>query len=345
MRAVLLHEPSKPEVTKVPDPTPGPGVVVIAVDACGICGTDLHILDGDFAPTPYPIVPGHEFCGEVVASGGAADIKEGAFVAVDPSLFCGTCRECRRGRGNLCRDWGAIGVTVDGAFAEYVRVPAGNVHPLDEAIPRNWGTIVEPLSCVVHALDRLGALIGRSVLIYGAGTMGLLLAQGVRREGAARLDVVDPRADRLSVARRVGADGVGPTAEDLSASRWDLVVDATGAISAIEDGLGRVARGGTFLVFGVAPAEASARFSPFRVYNDEITVIGSMAVLHSFGRAVELLASGAVDPEPLLTHRLPLDAYEDAIALVRAGEGLKVQLSPSVDRPASLEGEVWTSAW
>jgi 2-desacetyl-2-hydroxyethyl bacteriochlorophyllide A dehydrogenase len=330
VRAVLLHEPSKPEVTDVPDPAPGPGDVIIAVDACGICGTDLHILDGDFAPTPYPIVPGHEFCGEVVASLGATDITEGAFAAVDPSLFCGSCRECRRGRGNLCRDWGAIGVTVDGAFAEYVSVPAANIYPLDEAIPRSWGTIVEPLSCVIHALDRLDALIGRSVLIYGAGTMGLLLAQTIRRDGVARLDVVDIREERLSVARRVGADDVGPTADGLSASRWDLVIDATGAISAIEDGLQRVSRGGTFLVFGVAPAQASARFSPFGVYNDEITVIGSMAVLHSFGRAVELLASGAIDPEPLLTHRLPLDSYEEAIARVRAGEGLKIQLSPSV---------------
>ena len=219
---------------------------------------------------------------------------------------------------------------MDGAFAEYVAVPAANIYPLDEAIPRSWGTIVEPLSCVIHALDRLDALIGRSVLIYGAGTMGLLLAQAIRREGVARLDVVDIREDRLSVAGRVGADDVGPTADGLSASRWDLVIDATGAISAIEDGLRRVSRGGTFLVFGVAPAEARARFSPFRVYNDEITVVGSMAVLHSFGRAVELLASGAIDPEPLLTHRLPLDSYEDAIARVRAGEGLKIQLSPSV---------------
>jgi threonine dehydrogenase-like Zn-dependent dehydrogenase len=123
MRAVVLREPGKPEVVEMADPTPGPDDVVVAVDACGICGTDIHIYDGDFAPTPYPIVPGHEFCGEVVAAGSDADVPEGRFAAVDPSLFCGRCSECRRGRGNLCRDWGAIGVTVDGAFAEYVRVP------------------------------------------------------------------------------------------------------------------------------------------------------------------------------------------------------------------------------
>src|SRR5262249_56459473 len=126
------------------------------VDGCGIWGSDLDIYDGDFAPTPYPIVPGHEFCGEVVASADG-EIAEGTFAAIDPSLHCGRCSECRRGRGNLCLHWGAIGVTVDGAFAEYVRVPVANVYPLDDRIPRRWGTIVEPPSCVGHAMDPLEA--------------------------------------------------------------------------------------------------------------------------------------------------------------------------------------------
>jgi threonine dehydrogenase-like Zn-dependent dehydrogenase len=221
-------------------------------------------------------------------------------------------------------------VTVDGAFARYVRVPARNVYQLPEAIPREWGTIVEPLSCVVHATDRLGSVLGCSVLVYGAGTMGLLLAQQLRGGGAARVDVVDLRPERLEVARGVGADEVSERPEAMSTSRWDLVVDATGSVGAIEDGLARVARGGTLLLFGVAPPEATARFSPFAIYNEEITVIGSMAVLHSFGRAVEALEAGAVDPTPLLSHRLPLDRFEDAIAMVRSGDGLKIQLAPAV---------------
>src|SRR3990170_4048069 len=171
MRAVVLREPGKPEIVEMADPAPEPDEVIVAVDACGICGTDIHIYDGDFAPTPYPIVPGHEFCGEVVAAGSDADVPEGRFVAVDPSLFCGQCPECRRGRGNLCDDWGAVGVTVDGAFAPYVRGPTRNVYALPEDVPRKGGTIVEPLSCAIHAVDRLGSVIGDSVLIYGAGTM------------------------------------------------------------------------------------------------------------------------------------------------------------------------------
>lgn len=159
--------------------------------------------------------------------------------------------------------------------------------------------------------------------------MGLLFAQLVRGEGAARVDIIDLRPERLEIARGIGADETGERADAMSVPRWDLVVDATGSISAIEDGLAHVARGGTFLVFGVAPREAAAHFFPFSIYNEEITVIGSMAVLHSFGRAVEALASGTVNPEPLLTHRLPLDRFEEAIAMVRSGEGLKIQLTPA----------------
>src|SRR3954451_10194836 len=117
MRAAVINTPGDIEVRDVPDPTPGPGDVLVRVGACGVCGTDLHIADGEFPPTPYPIVPGHEFSGEIVAvAPDAGDIaRVGDRVAVDPSLFCGRCAECRRGRGNLCENWGATGDTVDGA--------------------------------------------------------------------------------------------------------------------------------------------------------------------------------------------------------------------------------------
>lgn len=333
MKAVLIETPRQVDVVSLDDPTPGPQDAVVQVEACGICGTDIHVLEGDFAPTRYPIVPGHEFCGEVVAVGaGVRGLTVGDFVAVDPSLFCGRCFFCRRGRGNLCENWNAIGVgQAYGACAELVRVPGANAFPLPPDLPRRWGTLIEPLSCAVRGFDQVSVRLADSYLIYGAGTMGLMLAQLAAHAGASRLDMVDINPGRFDLARRLGADRVAASADELEQPRgWDVVIDATGAVPAIEDGLRRVRRGGTFLVFGVAGVDAMARFSPFRVYNDEITIVGSMAVLHSFERARDLVVRGVIDCAAMITHRYPLDAYPDAIATFRSGGGLKVQVAPSV---------------
>ena len=182
----------------------------------------------------------------------------------------------------------------------------------------------------MRGFDQIDVHLASAYLIYGAGTMGLLLAQLAAHAGAGQLDVVDVNPGRLDLARRLGADRVATTADMLEQPRgWDVVIDATGAVPAIEDGLYRVRRGGSFLVFGVAKAEASARFSPFRVYNDEIRIIGSMAVLHSFERARDLLVKGVVDCPAMITHRYSLDAYGEAIQTSRSGQGLKVQVNPA----------------
>ncbi|MFB6603273.1 zinc-dependent alcohol dehydrogenase family protein [Streptomyces noursei] len=330
MRAVVIHTPGQYEVTTVTDPVPGPGEVVVAPAAVGICGTDVHIVQGEFAPTPYPIVPGHEFTGEVVALGAdVTGLRTGERVAVDPSLFCGACHYCANGRGNLCENWGAIGDTVDGAMAEYVKVPAANCYRLPENVEFAQGALIEPLSCAVHGFDVLPRRLGDHYLIYGAGTMGLLMLQLARTAGAASLSVVDINTDRLRVAERLGADATGVGAAELDRPQgWETVIDCTGVIPVIEDGLGRVRRGGTFQQFGVAPSAATAAFSPFRVYNDEITIVGSMAVLHSFGRAVDLMAKGVVDADTMITHRYPLDGFDAALRTFREGSGRKIQLHP-----------------
>ncbi len=150
-------------------------------------------MDGEFPPTPYPITPGHEFAGTVAAIGPdvAIDLPLGAAVAVDPSLYCGYCRRCRSGRDNLCENWAAIGDTVDGAFAEYVAVPAVNAHRLPDGVDGQLGAMVEPLACAVHGLRRLGPLFGDTVVLAGAGTMGLLLLQLLLHSGAGPVTVVD----------------------------------------------------------------------------------------------------------------------------------------------------------
>jgi 2-desacetyl-2-hydroxyethyl bacteriochlorophyllide A dehydrogenase len=331
VKAVVIEQPNQVKVESVDDPTPGPTQAVVRVEACGICGTDIHVIRGEFAPTRYPIIPGHEFCGEVVAVGGdVRNVKAGDFVAVDPSLYDGTCRQCRAGRFNLCENWNGIGVGhANGACAELVAVPAANAFRLPADIPRHWGALVEPLSCAVHGLDQVGLRTAGDYLIYGAGTMGLLLAQLAKDSGAISVDVVDTNIHRHALAKRLAADRVAASAGELERPwGWEVVIDATGAVPAIEDGLRHVARGGTFLVFGVANTDAVAKFSPFRVYNDEIRIIGSMAVLHSFERALALLARGVVDCEAMITNRFPLDEYTNAIDTFLAGSGLKIQVAP-----------------
>jgi NADPH2:quinone reductase len=333
VRAAVWEKPRNLKVEDRPDPAPGPEEIVVRVGACGMCGTDVHIAEGEFPPTPYPIVPGHEFAGEVVEVGSEVqDVAVGAHVAVDPSLFCGHCDYCRVQRGNLCRNWNAIGDTVDGAFAELVKAPARNAYELPEGTSMRAGALVEPLACAVHGARRLEVGTGDSVLITGSGTMGLLLLQLLEQGGAASVTVVDRNEKRLEVARSLGA---GAVETDVAATAgehpdgFDVVVDATGVPAVVQQGIERVRRGGKLMIFGVAPEEARVEISPFRIYNDEITIVGSMAVLYTFVQAIELLRGGTVVTDPLLSHTFPLDGFEDALAAMRAGQGIKVQVLPN----------------
>ncbi|MDX2849488.1 zinc-dependent alcohol dehydrogenase family protein [Actinacidiphila glaucinigra] len=329
MKAVVIAEPGKIELATVEDPAPGPRDVVVAVAACGLCGTDLHILQGEFAPT-LPIVPGHEFAGEVVAVGSAVtEVAVGDRVAVDPSLHCGECHYCRQGRGNLCERWAAIGVTEPGGAAEFAVAPVANCVVLPDHVATADAALIEPLSCAVRGYDVLRGRLGAHVLIYGSGTMGLMMLELAKRTGAASVDVVDVNPERLATARLLGCDNTAGSAQEITRPRgWEVVVDATGNAAAIQDGLRRVGRGGTFLQFGVADYAARAVIEPYRIYNQEITITGSMAVLHSYERAAELFAAGVLDPGVFISDRFPLTDYPHAIERFKAGIGRKILVRP-----------------
>ena len=329
MKAAVVVTPGTLSVESVPDPAPGALEVVVRPAAVGICGTDLHIMDGEFAPS-FPIVPGHEFAGEIVAIGSAVSgYAVGDHVAVDPSLYCGHCYYCKRARGNQCENWGAIGVTVAGAAAEFVVAPMANLFRLPAHLPARNAALIEPLSCAVRGFDVLPRTVADNYLIYGSGTMGLMMLELAKRAGAATVSIVDLNPQRLETAKRLGCTAAATNADELDAPRgWDVVVDCTGAAAAIRDGLGRVGRGGTFLQFGVANYDTRVEIEPYEIYRREITVTGSMAVLHSFDRAGEMLAAGVLDPEVFVSHRFPLDAYGEALAQFRAGIGRKILIEP-----------------
>ncbi|MFG3660697.1 zinc-dependent alcohol dehydrogenase family protein [Streptomyces sp. NPDC047706] len=329
MKAAVIESVGRAVVAEVPDPAPGPREVVVQVAACGLCGTDLHILQGEFAPE-LPIVPGHEFAGEVVAVGTrVTEVAPGDQVAVDPSLYCYECRYCRAGHNNLCERWAAIGVTTAGGAAQYAVAPVANCAKLPEHIRTQDAALVEPLSCAVRGYDVLRSRLGAHVLIYGSGTMGLMMLELAKRTGAASVDVVDVNPARLETARQLGVSASAVTADELDRPQgWDVVVDATGNAAAIQDGLDRVAKAGTFLQFGVAHHATRVTIDPYRIYNQEITITGSMAVLHSFERAAELFANGVLDPDVFISDRLPLSSYPQALEQFASGVGRKIVVVP-----------------
>ncbi|MFD7297201.1 zinc-dependent alcohol dehydrogenase family protein [Streptomyces sp. NPDC059897] len=329
MKAAIVESVGKVVVGEVPDPTPGPRDVIVEVAACGLCGTDLHILQGEFAPT-LPVVPGHEFAGTIAEVGSqVTELRVGDRVAVDPSLHCHECRYCRVGRGNLCERWAAIGVSTAGGAAQYAVAPVANCVPLPDHVQTQDAALIEPLSCAVRGYDVLQSRLGSHVLIYGSGTMGLMMLELAKKTGAASVDVVDLNPDRLATAQRLGVSASAANPDELDRpTGWDVVIDATGNAAAIQDGLGRVAKAGTFLQFGVADYATRVEIDPYRIYNQEITITGSMAVLHSYERAAELFAGGVLDPSVFISDRLPLDSYPQALDQFASGVGRKIVVVP-----------------
>jgi 2-desacetyl-2-hydroxyethyl bacteriochlorophyllide A dehydrogenase len=326
MHAAVIEAPGTVAIRDVPDPFPAPGEVVIAVGGCGICGTDLHLVEGSLPNMAFPLTPGHEFYGKVVETNAEDGPELGTWVAVDPNLPCGSCLPCQAGRSNLCENYTAIGVTRPGACAEYVAAPASVCVPLPGDFPLEVASLIEPMSCVIHGLDRIGTRPpdGRW-LVYGAGTVGLLMANAAKSRTDSQVCVVETNPDRRERAAAFGF-ATAASAAELDVPGWDTVIDCTGSTTAIGDAMRRVATGGTVLLFGVAAPGATVDLEPYDVYRREITIVGSMAVMNSFERAVTELAARPEFAAGLVTHRFALTDYLEALATFRSGESGKVEI-------------------
>ena len=339
MRAGRIQGPRLSDVTTVPVPTPGAGEVLIEVARAGICGTDLHILDGDYELARFPMTPGHEFAGTIVALGEGVRLRRvGERVTADPNLPCGLCPECQRGQVNQCHDLAVVGVTRDGAFARYVAVPEGVVVPIGD-LSFAAGALVEPLACVVWGLERVRVRPGDHALVLGAGPMGCLLLQALKATGAARVAVVDVAPARLALARTLGADlAVTPDEADrlgeVAPLGFELVVEATGIPAVLEGAIDHARPGGTVWVFGVAPGDAMARVSPYLLFRRDLALIGTFAVNQTVPRAVAMIQGGAVKVEPLVSHVLPIESFSEGLRLAAHDpDRMKIQFSLTEPRP------------
>jgi 2-desacetyl-2-hydroxyethyl bacteriochlorophyllide A dehydrogenase len=330
MRAVQLVAAEQLHVADVPEPTPREGEVVLEVAGCGVCGTDLHTVSGGNPLVRFPAVPGHEFGGTVVTLGaGVTWLAVGDRVVVDPSRSCEHCEHCLGGRPNLCPDKGGHGSRFPGGFAEQVAVRATSCVRVPASMPWEVALLAEPLACVLHGVDRLGAATGQDAVVWGAGPIGLLTAVVLRHKGT-DVHVVERSEARRDAAAALGLAVVADAAA-LPGSDAAVVVDATGVPAAIEEGFGRLRRGGTLLMMGVASPGSAVSLDPHRINWHELTIVGSMAVQSTFERAVRLLDRIGDQVRPLVTHDVPLESFPDALDLVRSQGALKVLVRP--DRP------------
>jgi len=225
-------------------------------------------------------------------------------------------------------------VTRPGGFAEYVLAPKANIYPIG-ALPYAEAAFIRPLSCVAYGLRRLQLPVGANALIYGAGTIGLLMLQLVKKGGAGQVVSVDAKPEKLDVARRLGASAVvlageraDATLREISGLGYDVVIDCTGVPGVVEHLFAHVRDEGTLLFFGVNPTEAMIKVSPYDVYKKDLTILGSFALRYTFHQAIALLGSGSVEVGPLLAARLPIDRFSEALALSGTGDVLKVQIQP-----------------
>ena len=321
MQAAQIFAPDHARVIDAPSPEPGPGEVLIAVRAAGICGTDLHIFHGEYEAT-YPIIPGHEFSGVVAAVGpGVRRYAVEDRVTADPNIPCGLCPACQRNEPTQCHALAAVGVTRDGAFADYIVVPESVTFPIGD-MSFAAAALVEPLACVVWGLQRVQVQPGDAALVFGAGPMGCLVVQALRHAGAAHVVVTDVVESRLALAAALGATHTLLAGDDQNAQRlalaplgYDIVTDATGIPAVLEQCFDVVRPRGKIWVFGVCPPDSTACFSPYEVFRRDLSIIGSFAVNRTFPQSIALIQGGAIQVEPLISHQLPLADFTEGLRL------------------------------
>lgn len=315
-------------VGEVPDPTAGPDEVVLRVRASGLCHTDIEVMRGNYGSSVFPIVPGHEFAGEIVEVGsGVVGLNVGDRVVVDPNLECGTCRACRRGWAHLCEALGAYGVTANGGFAEMCAVRADAVHPIGE-MDFSLAALAEPVGCVLNGLSPLqGRQIERAV-IFGTGPMGLLMGLVLKARGTSEVIMVDLDDARLQMARESGlrAMRVGQSTEKELHRACDLAIDATGVAQVAASLIDYVANGGAALFFGVCPADARIEIAPFEVFRRQLSLFGTHSLNHNIPETLRVIAAIGPAVEAVVTHRLPMEEIAAAISGRSRPGSMKVQM-------------------
>ncbi|MBU3260444.1 MULTISPECIES: L-threonine 3-dehydrogenase [Roseovarius] len=336
MKALVKARPEEGLwMQNVPVPEPGPNDVLIKIKKTAICGTDVHIWKWDefsAKTVPVPMVVGHEFVGEIVDMGAAArTYRIGQRVSGEGHIVCGTCRNCRAGRGHLCRNTKGVGVNRPGAFAEYLCIPESNVVPIPEDIPDEIAAIFDPLGNAVHTALSFD-LVGEDVLVTGAGPIGIMGALVAQKVGARKVVITDINPYRLDLARRMGVQHVvdvgNETLRDVMdeigmTEGFDVGLEMSGAAPAMQQMIARMNNGGKLALLGIAPTEFPVDWNTVIFKMLQIKGIYGREMYETWYKMIALVQSG-LDVSGLITHRIHIDAFEQGFAAMISGNSGKV---------------------
>ena len=344
------------ELVEIPVPEPGEGDVLVRVHAASICGTDLHIYDwNEWAENRIPRVPmtfGHEVAGTVEAVGDEVHhISPGAFVAAETHIACGVCSTCRTGRAHICRNLRILGVDTDGAFAEYVVVPAANAWIVGDGIHPDHASVMEPFGNAVHAAFGTEGgedLLTNPVAVIGCGPIGLFAVAIARALGAWRVFAIEPNPDRRALAKTMGADLlIDPTSEDpvetvlaeTDGNGAEVVLEMSGNERAIDQGTRMLARGGRMSLLGLPDGAVTLDLNDQVIFKEaRILGITGREMFRTWQQTTTLLSTRRVDVSPVITHRFPLERFEEAFATAGSGHAAKVMVFPGPDADGVAAG-------
>lgn len=318
MKAARFYEKHRLVVEDIPAREPMENEVKIRIHLCGVCGTDVHIFEGDkgSAAVNPPVTLGHELSGDVAAVGSRVTrFRVGDRVAVDPNSYCGRCYYCANGKRHLCENMVGLGTATDGGFAEYVTVPEELVFGFADNVSYEAACMIEPISCCLHGMDLTKIEHGDTVMIIGTGNIGLIMLQLSHYAGATTIIAVEPNAERRSLAKYFGADiCIDPINDDTDAILQlnkikciNKVIDCAGRTNTAEYAVEYAGRGATVMIFGLTGPDEIMQIKPFQIFQKELTIKGSFVNPSVFERACRILAKGIVRVEESITDIVDLE--------------------------------------
>jgi len=330
MKALTIEKPDHYKFGETQLPPIGNYDVLVKNYFAGFCGTDMHILKGEFLSN-YPLIPGHEFSGVVQKTGREVkNFKEGDNVVIDPNICCNKCKYCLINEQNFCKNFGGYGVTKNGGFAQYSVISESNLQKI-EGIALEEAALLEPLACVIYGLSKIKVNYGEKAVIFGAGPIGIILLQMLNISGVSNVIVVDINDEKLKTAKKYGAAETfvndASLSEKLSAvsdSGFDILIDATGVARVSEQIFNYADCNARVLLYGVCPPDSLIKVSPFNIYRKNISIFAAFSYNRTIPAAINLVKSGKIKLAELISHKYKLSEFDKALETIKKGSYSKI---------------------